>query len=101
VCQAALAAPGCALLDATRCPRCSAELWVLSFPQGPAFFPRRPGQTVYDLLAALAGPHLGLSAAQFEGLLRKCDALDVVEFLTEVEEAMRGSRVSAPDLPKG
>jgi hypothetical protein len=89
VCRAALAAPGCEPLDATRCPRCSAELWVLDFAEGPAFFPRRPGQTVYDLLAALVGTQLGLSAGQIEEVLRSADRLDVVEFLAEVEELTR------------
>jgi hypothetical protein len=89
VCRAALAAPGCELLDGTRCPRCVAELWVLDFAEGPAFFPGRPGQTVYDLLAALVGTRLGVSSAQIEEVLRGADRLDVVEFLAEVEALLR------------
>jgi hypothetical protein len=75
-----------------QCPRCDAELWVLAFSEGPAFFPRRPGETLYDLLAALAGTQLGCSASEIEEALRGADSYDVVELLSEVEEAVRSGR---------
>jgi hypothetical protein len=72
-----------------RCPRCGAELWVLALSEGPAFFPRRPAQTLYEFLAALPGPLFGLSARQVEAGFQDADQLDVVEMLAEVEEALR------------
>jgi hypothetical protein len=92
VCRAALGAPGSESLGQAQCPRCGAELWVLGFSQGPAFFPRRPGQTLYDLLAALAGPQLGFSASEIEQALKGSDELDVVEFLADVEDVMRSTQ---------
>ncbi len=69
-CRATLASPDPNPLDQMRCPRCSAELWVLAFSEGPAFFPRRPGESVFDLLEVLAGTQLGFSASEIEEVLR-------------------------------
>jgi hypothetical protein len=73
VCHAALWAEVCQPLGHNQCPRCGAELWVVGFSEGPAFFLRRPGESVYDLLAALAGPQLGLSASEIEAALKDAD----------------------------
>jgi hypothetical protein len=89
VCRAALWAPASPPLGQRRCPRCGAELWVLVLSEGPTFFPRRPGESLSDLLTALAGPQLGLAAGEMEMPLKDADSLDVVEMLMEVEEAMR------------
>ena len=89
VCRAALWAPPGELLGRRDCPRCGADLWVVGFSQGPAFFPRRPGQSLADLLAALAGPQPGYSAAEIAAALESADDLDIVELLMEVEEALR------------
>jgi hypothetical protein len=89
VCRAALAAPGAGPLDQARCPRCDAELWVLAFSEGPAFFPRRPGETPSDLLAALVGTLPGEKPGELEEALRGADSLDMVELLAEVEQQVR------------
>jgi hypothetical protein len=92
VCRAALWAEVGPPLGHKRCPRCGAELWVVVFSEGPVFFPRRPGESLYDLLAAVAGPQLGLSASEIEAALKDADSFDVVEFVSEVEEAVRSCR---------
>src|SRR5207302_7303284 len=89
VCRAALWVPDHPPLGYKECPRCRGEFWVLPFSQGPAFFPRRPGESVYDLLADLAGKQLGLSPADMEAGLKSADSLDIVEMLLEVEDAIR------------
>jgi hypothetical protein len=91
VCRAALWAEGCQPFGDKQCPRCGTELWVLDFSEGPAFFIRRPGESVYDFLAALAGRERDFSAKEIEVALKGADALDVVEFLCEVEEVVRRS----------
>jgi hypothetical protein len=62
---------------------------VVGFSGGPVFFPRRPGESLADLLAALAGPALGACASDFEAVLQGADHLDVVELLWEAEEVLR------------
>jgi hypothetical protein len=59
--------------------------------RGPAFFPRRQGESLADLLVALGGPALGTCASELEAVLQGADPLDVVEILWEVEEALRES----------
>jgi hypothetical protein len=61
----------------------------VGFSEGPAFFPYRPGESVSDFLADLAGPQLGLSASEIEAALKDADQFDVVEFVSEVEDVMR------------
>src|SRR5262245_59791445 len=92
VCGTALWVEECQLLGHKQCPRCGAELWVVSFSEGPAFFPRRPGESLCDLLAALAGPQLGLSPSAIEAALKGADQFDVLQFVFEVEEAVRSGR---------
>jgi hypothetical protein len=89
VCRAALAAPAAELLGERRCPRCDADLWVLAFSRGPVFFPRRPGESLADLLAVLAGPGLGATASDFEAVMQGADHFDQMELLWEVEEVLR------------
>jgi hypothetical protein len=43
---------------------------VLAFSCGPVFFPRRPGESLADLLATLGGPALGTCASELEAALR-------------------------------
>src|SRR5262245_53208045 len=88
-CRAALGVPTAELLGERRCPRCSADLWVVAFSRGPVFFPRRPGESVADLLADLGGAALGSSAGELEAALRGADPFDVAELLWEVEEALQ------------
>ncbi len=88
-CRAALATTAAELLGERRCPRCGADLWVLAFSRGPVFFPRRPGQSLAELLAALAGPELGAGASELEATMQGADHFDVVELLWEVEEVLR------------
>lgn len=88
-CGAALSAPVEELLGERQCPRCSADLWVLSFSRGPVFFPRRPGESLAELLAALAGPALSIGASELPAFVQGADHFDLVEMLWEVEEALR------------
>ena len=88
-CRGALGVPDMQLVSERRCPRCRADLWVLAFSRGPVFFPRRPGESLADLLAALGGPALGTSVSELEAALQGADHFDVVELLWEVEEALR------------
>jgi hypothetical protein len=89
VCRAALWAEDCWPLGDKQCPRCGTELWVLDFSEGPAFFPRRPGESLYDFLAALAGGQLGFSASEIEAGLKDADEFDLAEILYDVEEVLR------------
>jgi hypothetical protein len=85
-CQATLPVPK-DIYGQACCPRCSAQLWHLAFSSGPAFFLRNTGETIYDLLAEV-GDH-GLSAAEIERIWREADPLDLAEFLSDLEEAVR------------
>jgi hypothetical protein len=88
-CRAALWAPAAELLGERRCPRCGADLWIVGFSRGPVFFPRRPGESLADPLAALGGPALGTCASELEAVLQGADHFDVVELLLELEEVLR------------
>jgi len=88
-CRAVLWAPDSELAGQQRCPRCDADLWVLLFSRGPMFFPRRPGESLGDLLIALGGPEMGACPGDVEALLSGADHLDVVELLWELEEGLR------------
>jgi hypothetical protein len=92
LCDAALWASPSEPFGCKRCPRCGADLYVLVFSKGPVFFLARPGQTLYDLLAALMEQRLGVSADEMETALRSADSLDLVELVMEVEEAVRSPR---------
>jgi ribosomal protein S27AE len=88
-CGAALGVPADQLLGERRCPRCSADLWMLAFSRGPVFFPRRPGESLSELLVALAGPALGATGSELEAALQGVDHFDLVELLCEVEDVLR------------
>jgi hypothetical protein len=90
VCRAALSAPADTPFGPARCPRCGGELWFVVFSVGPVFFIRRPGESVYHLLAGLAWPEGGRTAEQAEEVFRAADSLDVVEMLMEVEARILG-----------
>ena len=87
-CRATLSVPK-QVYGETRCPRCSCQLWHLTLASGMTLFVRRPGETIYDLLADLAGSRHGLTAADIERTLKDADSLDVSEFLLELEDAAR------------
>jgi hypothetical protein len=76
-CRAALAAPATELVGERRCPRCSADLWVVAFSDGRVFFPRRPVESLDDLLVALVGPALG-RASELEAAMRETYHIDLV-----------------------
>jgi hypothetical protein len=59
---------------------------------GPMFFMRRAGQTQLRFLATLAAPLYGASADEQEVGLRSADHLDLIELVTEIEEALRPGR---------
>jgi hypothetical protein len=56
------------------------------------FFLQHPGQSQYSFLAALAAPLYGTSAEELEAGLKGADSLDLVEFVMEIEEAMKSGR---------
>jgi hypothetical protein len=89
VCRAALWAPESETIGCKKCPRCGAELCVLVGSDRPRFFLRRPDQSPYSFLAALAGRLYGASAEEMEVMLKGADALDLVEIVMEVEEALK------------
>lgn len=86
LCGAALWAPDAENIATKKCPRCGAELWVL---RGSLFFLRQPGQDKYSFLGTLPGPLAGASAAEIEAFLKGADSLDWVEFVMEIEDAMK------------
>jgi hypothetical protein len=80
------------LVGRKRCPRCGADLWVVAFTDGAMFFIRQRNESLQAFLtslAALISPKVRLSAAEIEAALGRMDALDLVEFVMEVEEAMQ------------
>jgi hypothetical protein len=89
-CRSALWAPDAETIGTRTCPRCGTELWALAGSRGPLFFARRPGQTALGFLASLAAPLYGEPAEKLEAGLRGADDLDLVEFIQEVEEGLRG-----------
>jgi hypothetical protein len=90
VCRTSLAAALSEPIAERQCPRCGALLWVLALPSGRVFFVRRSGQSAAEFLALLAGPRLGLGARDIASFLRSADALDMTEFLEELEESSHG-----------
>jgi hypothetical protein len=87
VCRTILSAEVSEPIAERQCPRCDACLWALAFPSGPAFSVRRPGEAVAEFLALVLGPALGASVLDIEAVLRSADSFDIVEFLSELEEA--------------
>lgn len=91
VCRAALFAEGAAF-GHQNCPRCGAELWFLLFSSGPVFFVRRPRESFSGFVSALLGDDLPLSAADFDLLLATADPLDILEFILQLEIALKRRR---------
>jgi hypothetical protein len=52
------------------------------------FFPRRPGESLAELLAALAGLELSTTASELQAVVQGADHFDLVELLWEVEEVL-------------
>ncbi len=88
VCRTTLAMPT-GTYGETHCPRCSGQLWHLALTSGQTFFVRRSGESIYELMAGLADSRHGLTAKHLEAILRDADPLEVVELLTELEDALR------------
>jgi hypothetical protein len=55
---------------------------------GPTFFVHRAGQSIYELIAALADSGHGFTAEELVGILREADPLDAVELLQGLEDAL-------------
>jgi len=87
VCRAALPAPTTSHGE-THCPRCDAQLWHLVLPSSLAFFVRRPGESIYDLMAAVADPSHGFTADDLKAVLRHADSLDVAELFAHLEDRL-------------
>jgi hypothetical protein len=62
---------------------------VVVFSRGPVFFPRRPGESLAELLATLGGPDFGVGVSEIEAGLQGADHFDMVEMLGEVEDLLR------------
>jgi hypothetical protein len=92
LCRAALWAPESETVGSRTCPRCGAELWVLVGAGEPMFFLRKPGQSPDRFLAGLAAPLFGQSVEELEDLLKHVDSLDRLEFIMEVEDALKSGR---------
>jgi hypothetical protein len=65
---------------------------VAVLSEGARFLLRRPGESIYDLLARLVGPQFGLSAGEVEAALKDVDSLDLVEFTMEMEQMIHSGR---------
>jgi len=87
VCRAALSAP-IRSHGETHCPRCEAQLWHMAFPSGPAFFVRRPGENIYDVMAATAEPSHGLTPEILQPAFKDADAFDIAEIFADLENAL-------------
>lgn len=89
LCRAVLWNAALLNLDERQCPRCGAELWVVLFSRGPAYFIRRPGENkhefLHELFAAIAGPDSGLKPSDIEAAIKGMDSLDMTEFIAELE----------------
>jgi hypothetical protein len=85
-CRTTLAMPTGPYVE-THCPRCGGQLWHLELSAGQTFFVRRPGESVYEFMSALAGSRDGFTAEELEAILKDADPLDVVEVLTEIGDA--------------
>ena len=85
VCRGSLPQPQ-ASYGEIHCPRCNAALWHLVLVSGCKFFIRRDAETIYDFMADVAHPQLGLTAAEIERIVHESDPLDIVELVWELEE---------------
>lgn len=86
-CGTALPTPT-ALYGETHCPRCDGQLWHLALPSGPTFFVRRPGESIYDLMADVADSRHRLNAKNLEASLRQADAIDLAELFAQLEDRL-------------
>jgi hypothetical protein len=66
-------------------------LWEIALPSGPVLFIRRPGQSVAAFVSSLPGPFYGEPLAAIESFLQHADAVEMVEFLWELEAAVAPS----------
>jgi Zn-finger nucleic acid-binding protein len=92
VCRAALWADDAEAIGTRQCPRCGAELWVLVGAKEPLFFVRQPGQSPYRFLASLTALRYGTPVDQLEAGLKRADRLDLIEWVMDVEDALRAGR---------
>jgi hypothetical protein len=53
------------------------------------FFPRRPGQSESDFLAALLAPVYGVSPQQMEAGLKGADRFDLLEMIMDLDNLHR------------
>ena len=90
VCGAALPAPTSSHGE-THCPRCEARLWHLDLPSGPAFFVRPPGESIYDLMAAIADPSHGFTADDLKAALKDADFFEMAAIFADLEDSLRGT----------
>src|SRR3954452_16809725 len=88
LCRTILPTPATAYGEA-HCPRCDGRLWHMAFQSGTAFFVRRPTETIYDVMAALADPSARFTLEFLQTALEDADRLDVVEVLAHLEGSLR------------
>jgi hypothetical protein len=88
VCRTTLWAPVADAMGSKDCPRCGAELWVFIGSVGPIFVVRQPGQSALGFLASLAAKVEGTTAGDMEAALKSADRFDLIELVTELEDAL-------------
>jgi hypothetical protein len=91
VCRAALWFPLSEAVGERDCPRCGARLWALAGSEGPMFFVRQRHESKYHFLAALHASISNTPVEDVEAALNSADSLDVVEFIMEIEDAMKAA----------
>lgn len=101
MCNARLPAQPHRICAELRCPRCSAELWVISARSGPRFLVRRRDVQIEDYVADLVAARVAskLERAAVVTLLREghapelnLDSVDYIEVFLEIEDALERAR---------
>ena len=101
ICDARLAAEPHRICAELRCPRCSAELWVIGARSGPRFLARRRDVQIEEFVADLVAPRVAskLGRAEVVTLLREghapelnLDSVDYIEVFLEIEDALERAR---------
>lgn len=101
MCDARLAAEPHRICAELRCPRCSAELWVIGARSGPQFLARRRDVPIEEYVADLVAARVA-SKLERDGvvtLLREghapqlnLDSVDYIEVFLEIEDALERAR---------
>ena len=89
-CNSLLSAAADVPFGQTHCPRCTAQLWFVNFPNAGTRFILRTRQPLTDTIALLVAPQSPELARALPAILddAETDPLDCIELLMEVEQAL-------------